>query len=81
MIVVLITGLRFFESQTYEFFLFAGLMFLDMIVFMFLARSYKSIPLSEFDKIEEEEKLKLEDEKQSPLDFPGKTNAAYTNDE
>lgn len=31
-------------SQAHEFFLFAGLMFVDMIIFMILAYRYKSIP-------------------------------------
>ncbi|XP_055843113.1 peptide transporter family 1 isoform X2 [Episyrphus balteatus] len=40
-IVVIIAELKIFESQAYEFFLFAGLMFLDMIAFIFLAIAYK----------------------------------------
>lgn len=83
MIVVLITGLRFFDSQTYEFFLFAGLMFVDMIVFMWLARRYKGIPLEELDKVDDDLLAKGEEEKKSPLEFPGtgKSNEAYKHDE
>jgi hypothetical protein len=50
-----------------EFFLFAGLMFVDMIVFMWLARRYKAIPLEELDKVDDE--LLQNEEKKSPLDF------------
>ncbi|ALC48233.1 CG2930 [Drosophila busckii] len=41
LIVVIIAELKFFEKQSYEFFLFAGLMFIDMIIFMFIAYKYK----------------------------------------
>ncbi|XP_054729960.1 peptide transporter family 1 isoform X2 [Anastrepha obliqua] len=40
-IVVIIAELSLFDSQAYEFFLFAGLMFVDMVVFMFVAFRYK----------------------------------------
>lgn len=39
-IVVIIAELSLFESQANEFFLFAGLMFVDMILFMFMAYRY-----------------------------------------
>lgn len=42
LIVVIVAGSRVFESQFYEFLLYTGLMFVDMIVFGFLARRYKS---------------------------------------
>lgn len=41
-LVMFIAGARFFSSQAHEFFLFSGLMFADMILFMFLAYNYKS---------------------------------------
>lgn len=41
---IIIIGARGFSSQAHEFFLFAGLMFVDMIIFMILAYRYKSIP-------------------------------------
>lgn len=47
--------------------MFAGLMFVDMIVFMWLARRYKAIPLDELDKVDDE--LLKNEEKKSPLDF------------
>ncbi|XP_017074940.1 peptide transporter family 1 isoform X3 [Drosophila eugracilis] len=40
-IVVVIAELKFFDSQASEFFLFAGLMFVDMLIFMFVAYYYK----------------------------------------
>lgn len=66
LIVVIITGANFFESQTYEFFLFAGLMFLDMIVFSWLAVRYKPIPLDLLKDLEDEE---YKEEKPSALEF------------
>ncbi|EDW06188.2 uncharacterized protein Dmoj_GI16479 [Drosophila mojavensis] len=41
-IVVIIAELKFFKSQANEFFLFAGLMFLDMLIFMWFAFYYVS---------------------------------------
>lgn len=69
LIVVIIAGASIFESQKWEFFLFAGLMFLDMIIFMWLAKRYKAIPLEELDKVDED--LLRNEEKRSPLEFPG----------
>lgn len=39
---IVIVGANFFQSQANEFFFFSGLMFLDMVVFMVLAKRYKS---------------------------------------
>ncbi|XP_065363169.1 peptide transporter family 1 isoform X1 [Calliphora vicina] len=39
-IVVIVAELKFFNSQASEFFLFSGLMFVDMILFMWLAYRY-----------------------------------------
>jgi solute carrier family 15 (oligopeptide transporter), member 1 len=74
LIVTIIVGAKFFNSQTYEFALFAGLMFVDMGLFMWLALRYKAIPLSELDKIDEEQKALESSEKKDPLDFPGTSN-------
>lgn len=41
---IIIIGAKGFSSQAHEFFLFAGLMFVDMIIFMYLAYRYKSVP-------------------------------------
>lgn len=75
LIVVIIAGARFFSSQVVEFFLFAGLMFLDMIVFSWLAYRYKAIPLEELDKIDED--LLKNEEKRSALDFQPNDNDAF----
>lgn len=40
-IVVIVAESKFFQSQAYEFFLFSGLMFVDMIIFMWVAYRYK----------------------------------------
>ncbi|XP_034478048.1 solute carrier family 15 member 2-like [Drosophila innubila] len=40
-IVVVVAELKFFRSQASEFFLFAGLMFVDMLIFMWFACYYK----------------------------------------
>ncbi|EDW82860.1 uncharacterized protein Dwil_GK10227 [Drosophila willistoni] len=39
-IVVIVAELKFFQSQANEFFLFAGLMFVDMLIFMWVAYFY-----------------------------------------
>ncbi|XP_037825913.1 peptide transporter family 1-like [Lucilia sericata] len=39
--VVIVAELKFFKSQANEFFLFAGLMFVDMVLFMWMAYRYK----------------------------------------
>lgn len=71
LIVTIIVGARFFTSQTYEFALFAGLMFLDMLIFMWLALRYKAIPLEELKKIDDEDKALKNEKNANPLDFPG----------
>lgn len=40
-LLMIIVGIKVFESRAYEFFLFSGLMALDMVLFMFLAHRYK----------------------------------------
>lgn len=40
---IIIVGARAFESQSAEFFLFAGLLFVDMLLFMYLAYRYKTV--------------------------------------
>ena len=47
---IIVVGAKAFDSQAYEFFLFAGLMFVDMLLFMLLAYRYKRPELA----IEEE---------------------------
>ncbi|KAH8420455.1 hypothetical protein KR009_010558, partial [Drosophila setifemur] len=57
-IVVIIAEAALFESQASEFFLFAGLMFIDMLLFMFMAYNYKPN-----DPNKDEETLPLTDGK------------------
>lgn len=77
LIVTIIVGAKFFDSQTYEFALFAGLMFLDMGVFMWLAIRYKPIPLDQLKDIEDDQKaLEDSEKKKNPLDFPGTSQDA-----
>lgn len=74
LIVTIVVGAKFFNSQTYEFALFAGLMFLDMAIFMWLAIRYKAIPLDVLDQIDEGESalaIEQKNEKGSIMDFPG----------
>ena len=53
-IVVIIAEAALFDSQASEFFLFAGLMFVDMLVFMFMAYNYQP---NDPNKVEEAEPL------------------------
>lgn len=43
LIVVLISGVAFFESRAVEFLFFAAIMFVDVIIFGFLAARYQNI--------------------------------------
>ncbi|XP_044269390.1 peptide transporter family 1 isoform X4 [Tribolium madens] len=43
LIIVIIESAKIFDKQSYDFFLFAGLMVLDMIVFAFMAKNYKYV--------------------------------------
>jgi len=78
LIVTIIVSVKFFDSQTYEFALFAGLMFVDMGIFMWLAIRYKPISLEELSKIDEEEANKKQG-KTEALDFPGPSAPALNN--
>ncbi|XP_030568858.1 peptide transporter family 1 [Drosophila novamexicana] len=53
-IVVIIAEAALFDSQASEFFLFAGLMFIDMLLFMFMAYNYKP---NDPNRVEEAEPL------------------------
>ncbi|XP_015515414.2 peptide transporter family 1 isoform X1 [Neodiprion lecontei] len=47
LIVVIVAEVAFFDSQASEFFLFAGLMFVDMLIFGILAWFYKYVEIAE----------------------------------
>lgn len=70
-IVVIIAEAKIFDSQSDEFFLFAGLMFVDMIIFAFLAYYYKpnnpNIKVDDESEVTEEIQENLE--KPSALEF------------
>lgn len=70
LIVVIIAKVSFFKRQVYEFFLFAGLMFLFMIVFAIMAKFYKYVDIP--DTIEEEIVMEGKD---------GTINPSYKDDE
>ena len=65
LIVVIIAQLKFFDKQSLEFFLFSGLMFIDMIVFMFLVKRYK------YTNSENESLLKSQNVKTEYIDETG----------
>ncbi|XP_060662507.1 solute carrier family 15 member 1-like [Drosophila nasuta] len=55
-IVVVVAELKFFQSQANEFFLFAGLMFVDMLIFMWFACYYKTYDENTAPKLHSESK-------------------------
>ncbi|KAL7030433.1 hypothetical protein ACKWTF_006657 [Chironomus riparius] len=52
-IVTIVVGANFFDSQVHEFLLFACLMFVDMAIFAILGIYYKPIPLEDIKELEE----------------------------
>lgn len=80
-IVVIVAGARLFTSQVHEFLLFAILMFVDMIVFMFLAYYFKSVEQTSSDELTENEHLR-EEEKAIVPSAPATqlTASGHTND-
>ncbi|OXA55937.1 solute carrier family 15 member 2 [Folsomia candida] len=79
LIVIIIAEAQIFDKQWKEFFLFAGLMFADMLIFSYMA--YKYVPADRFWLRDDEEKEKdevkaLEDEKDE-----GKENSALEHED
>ncbi|XP_068235050.1 solute carrier family 15 member 2 isoform X2 [Palaemon carinicauda] len=72
LIVVIVAEAKFVKQQSMEFFLFAGLMFVDMVIFAALAFNYKYV-----DEVKEEE----ENVKEEKPAIAGKENEAYCDDE
>ncbi|KAG8232131.1 hypothetical protein J437_LFUL012140 [Ladona fulva] len=83
LIVVIIAEAKFFESQTSEFFLFAGLMVAVMILFLFMARDYKYVQVTSADEEEQLEDFKgRKQSSQSCKELEvsgGKENEAFEN--
>lgn len=52
MIVAIVAGSKLIDSQMYEFILFAGLMFVDMIIFAMLAKRFNSLKQIDEDEID-----------------------------
>jgi len=69
LIDVIIAGAKLFDKQYKEFFLFAGLMYLDMIIFSYMAWKYVPADHSELPQDDDDEKEK-----------DGKTNNGYDSD-
>lgn len=68
-----------FCLKALEFFLFAGLMFVDMVIFMFLAYRYKAVvPVPEEERLIDSSTTLAEDEKK---ELTGLDNVAFTKDE
>lgn len=88
LIVAIVAEAKIFNSQTNEFFLFAGLMFVDMAIFAYMAMQYTYV---DPDKVwaEHDEKNPIENNKNETvgiqsipaiLDGPGIDNAAFKSD-
>ncbi|CAO1383568.1 unnamed protein product [Diamesa tonsa] len=65
LIVVAVAEARFFESQAGEFFLFAGLMFIDMIIFGILAMRYKYVKTAEEAAKQTDDEMTVQDTKKT----------------
>ncbi|XP_076679863.1 peptide transporter family 1 isoform X2 [Andrena cerasifolii] len=72
LIVIIISEGAWFDRQAYEFFLFAGLMFLDIIIFSIMAKFYKYVDVPEDDDLTEEISM---------TDKRGTENKSYKDDE
>uniref|UniRef100_A0A023F7I0 Oligopeptide transporter 1 n=2 Tax=Triatoma infestans TaxID=30076 RepID=A0A023F7I0_TRIIF len=54
-IVLIVAGLKIFENQAYEFFLFAGMMTIVMILFILIAMKYKYVEIKSEENNETED--------------------------
>lgn len=73
LIIIIIAELKLFDSQKYEFTLFAVLMFLDMAVFSWLAYRFQAIPLERLDEVDEElrkQELMTKNDKLNAIELP-----------
>ncbi|CAO1383586.1 unnamed protein product [Diamesa tonsa] len=79
LIIIIIAELKIFDSQKYEFALFAVLMFVDMAIFAWLAYRFQAIPLEKLDEIDEEirqDELKEKNNKLNAIEYPGTSETA-----
>jgi solute carrier family 15 oligopeptide transporter 1 len=81
LIVVIIAEAKFFDSQANEFFLFAGLMFVDMAIFAFMAMKYKYVEMPEEEDEEENQSKEIPLEERKSSKKNGTTNIAFSGDE
>jgi phosphotransferase system glucose/maltose/N-acetylglucosamine-specific IIC component len=62
LIVLMVAEFKPFESQATEFFMFTGLLFVDMIIFSVMAYFYKFVDIAAQERERENEELKKEQE-------------------
>ncbi|PSN44089.1 Peptide transporter family 1 [Blattella germanica] len=82
LVVVIVAEAKIFDSQAYEFFLFAGLMVVDMGIFAFMAMKYKYVEQPK--EGDDEENMKTDSVPLSDKTInekSGMDNTAYKNDE
>jgi len=80
LIVVIIAEAKFFDSQANEFFLFAGLMLVDMAIFAFMAMRYKYVemPAEEDEEENKDKDMPLKEKKSSEMN--GNVNKTFSGD-
>lgn len=79
MLVMMIAHFHFFDRQSSEFLLFAGLMMVDFVLFVWLANNYQYNTLPVNSTNDENQKQKNA-ETAVPATMVGCTNNAYLND-
>lgn len=72
LIVVIVAEVSIFNRQFYEFLLFAGLMFVDIIIFAIMAKFYKYVEVPEEESITEEINMEVKG---------GEVNTSFKDDE
>ncbi|XP_069688352.1 peptide transporter family 1 isoform X4 [Periplaneta americana] len=83
LIVVIVAEAKFFDSQAYEFLLFAGLMLVDMAIFAYMAMRYKYVetPREEEEEDEEGKRNGLPMKERKMSEKNGVDNAMFKGDE
>jgi len=70
-----------YSFQANEFFLFAGLMFVDMAIFAFMAMKYKYVKMPEEEDEEENQSKEIPLEERKASEKNGTANKAFSGDE